>query len=130
MKIIFFSILTLYIQNIFALQWSIKKRKNIYILENKNGEFYQVINSGGTPKFIKEKKLNKKFTIVIYYSGTAGTSTPVKINRAVLFKGKELKYSGDFPYKHSGNSKQPSWIIKPNSITITDSESGLEKTID
>lgn len=131
MKIILSLILTLIASNSFAANWSIKKKKNIFILENKkSGNFYQVRSSGGVPKFLEVKKLNKKFTIVVYYSGTAGTSTPIDIQRAVLLKNKELNYMGDFPYKYIGVKEQPIWKVKSDQVIITDSATGLKKTVD
>ncbi len=130
MKIIFSLFFILMITNTHASKWIIKKKKDIFILENKTGNFYQVRSSGGMPKYIEQKKLNKKFTIIIYYSGTAGTTTPIEIQRAVLFKGKAMSYVGDFPYKHIGVKEQPKWDIQKDQVTIIDNETGLNKTVE
>ncbi len=129
MKIIISFLFIVLLSSSYAANWSIKNKKNVFILENKTGDFYQVVSSGGIPKFLEVKKLNKKFTIVIYYSGTAGTSTPIDIHRAVLLKNKEQSYIGDFPYKYIGTSSQPQWKVEAEQITIIDSSTGLNKTV-
>jgi len=114
-----------------ASMWKVKSKNQVFFLVNENDQTYQIISEGGSPKFIKEVKLNNNFILALYNAGTAGTSTPITIHRAVVLNKTTLKYLGDYPYKYIGsNAAQPQWRTNGKVLSISDQESGLEKTIE
>lgn len=109
-------------------------------VENKEGNFFlidekrrfEILSSGGEPKFIKEEKINDQLYLLIYLSGVAGTSMPVEITRAIIVKKEKDEFKGDFIYslkfppKKTG--RQPHWDFSiPGTVSIITSDGILKK---
>ncbi len=114
--------------------WEIEENNGVFLLRHE-GVTTEVYSAGGMPRFLKEEKLTKRYSYLIYYSGTAGTYNPIKIQRAVVFDKKLKKNLGDYSYhyKSSGKHKSipPIWKFDRDKmiIKITDKEASIEKTI-
>lgn len=84
----------------------------------------EIQSAGGEPQFIERKIINDKIDLLVYHSGTAGTSTPVEIIRAVILLKKTQKVIGDYTYTlrypPNNNGIQPIWDYSvPRKIIIT-----------
>ena len=126
MKKLVLATLILMTSNIYA--WSVKSRDGVFVLE-KDKTVIEVESVGGIPRYIKEVKLNKNYRLIVYYSGTAGTSSLVSIERAVIFNTKLKKSLGDYAYKYSSDSSkliQPKWKYDEQTkvLKVIDEESG------
>lgn len=109
----------------------VEKKNDSFFLIDKDRRF-EIMSSGGEPKFIKEEKINDKIYLLVYHSGVAGTSMPVEITRAIIVKKERHEFTGDFIYslkfpdKQVG--KQPVWDFSmPGTISITTSDGILKK---
>jgi len=122
----------LFSSTIFA--WQVKDRNGIFVI-NKGVVNLEIESSGGIPVFKKSLKLNKRYSILIYYSGTAGTSNPISINRAIVYDTKQKKSLGDYAHSYSSLSgkdlEQPKWKFnkEKSTLRIIDSESGTDEKI-
>ena len=127
---------------LFSVQAASREWKSIifndkYFLENtKNPEIrIKVSTIGGGVKFESvEKTKNKDIVLLIYNSGSAGTSEIINQRRAVIFHKKTKKKLGDFAWKlKSDNPKskplQPKWTFKKSQIIVDDPNTGIVKTI-
>ena len=92
--------------------WKVNNIKGNFLLESsKTKKSFAVQSVGGRPKFLKEEVYKKNFLRVIYSAGSAGTSQPVEVLRAILIRKSDQKYLGDFPYAYKpakGASYKPS----------------------
>jgi hypothetical protein len=122
----------LFITSLTSYGWEIVYEDDIFILKQKDIQI-EVESSGGMPKFLREVKLSSDVSYFVYYSGTAGTSKPVSIDRAVIYNLKTRKTLGDFPYRYRSSSKleQPKWLYNGDEKTlkVVDSESSINKLI-
>lgn len=113
-----------------AFEWKVVQKKDNFLLKNNAGKFFSIESVGGIPKFIKEEKRGEELLLVIYNSGTAGTSQPIEMHRALVFNKKKLV--GDFPFKYVPSKgttykpEQPKWTLTKGKLVVLDSEE--EKT--
>ena len=105
-------------------------------LQNKNisQKKFEIKKAMGKSNFIRAKKINKEYQLLIYVSGVAGTSNIVQLTNAAIFNTKTKSIIGDYPYAYislTENKKiaQPKWIIKKNEILIKDESIDLNKKI-
>ena len=139
--IISFISLNIFANNIVQQNWKVLIFNDDYYIQNNiDPEIRQkLISSGGEPKvlnYINNKDPN--ISIIIYYSGSAGTSTIIGITRALIYNKKSGKFLGDFPYSYviegpefKKNQKitQPKWTFKPGIINIKDKSIDLYQTV-
>lgn len=80
----------------------------------------------GTPRYLETVQLNENFHAVVYASGDVGTSTIIRIQRALLFNGE--RYLDNVPYLYINLNTNyelgPEWTIKRDEIVIVDHEIG------
>lgn len=109
-----------------AFEWKVIQKKGNFLLINDKGRQFSVESVGGTPSFIGEKKLREDLLLVIYNSGTAGTSQPIQMQRALVFSKKKLV--GDYPYLYVPSKgatykpEQPKWELIKEKLVVIDSE--------
>lgn len=124
----------LLISSLSTQAWQIVHEDDIFVLK-KNGIQIEVESSGGMPKYLREVKLTKQISYFVYYSGTAGTSHPINIDRAVIYDFSKKKTLGDFPYRYKSSKgaklDQPTWVYNGENKTlkIVDSESSTNRLI-
>ena len=89
----------------------------------------------GSPRYIGKTKTKKTgIVLLIYLSGSAGTSALVDIYRAVVFNTNSKKFYGDFPFKIQSPNPRQSWpdtifTFYKDFFTVEDSSTNLKKTI-
>ena len=89
----------------------------------------------GAPRYIGMTRTKKKgIVLLIYLSGSAGTSSILDIYRAVVFNTQNKKFYGDFPFRVQATEAGKSWpdtvfTFNKNSFTVEDSSTNLKKTI-
>ncbi|MDM7860447.1 hypothetical protein QTP81_07550 [Alteromonas sp. ASW11-36] len=92
----------------------------------KGAEKYPIDFDVGTPRYLETIQLNENFHAVVYASGDVGTSTIIRIQRALLFNGE--RYLDNVPYLYIDLRTQselgPKWEISADKIVITDHELG------
>ncbi len=92
----------------------------------KGSERFSIEFDVGTPRYLKTVRLNENFHAVIYASGDVGTSTIIRIQRALLFNGE--RYLDNVPYAYidlrTNEKLGPKWTITNQKIEIIDSEVG------
>ena len=109
-----------------AFEWKVIQKKGNFLLINDKGRQFSVESVGGTPSFIGEKKLREDLLLVIYNSGTAGTSQPIQMQRALVFSKKKLV--GDYPYLYVPSKgttykpEQPKWDLSKEKLVVIDGE--------
>lgn len=98
--------------------------KHFYLI--KQEQKFKIDFDVGTPKFVREEQLNKRFKAVIYFSGDVGTSTLISIHRCLLFDGDEYLANVPYSYGYKGSEDflGPTWNISEDKIEIIDDESG------
>ncbi|NVJ59346.1 MAG: hypothetical protein HWE27_03095 [Gammaproteobacteria bacterium] len=119
-----------------GLDWIIKgEAPDLFIESKSNSKINSPITytSGGIG-LINSYKVSERIELIVYFSGSAGTSYIVDIYNAVIFDHKNQEILGDFPWMYMGNqyepmSTQPEWDISENEITIRDSQTGMDKSI-
>ncbi|GEM_PF-5176336 len=111
------------------LDWSIVSKKGEYYLENRGLKFkYNFKFLGGTPHIISAKtyQQNRRYHIIEYYAGNAGTSKIVHANMMLIFDSKEKKVAIDYFSKRWSNEDGKEilddieWTFSPNKIVIHD----------
>lgn len=136
MKAVFFIILIA--ANVLASNakdWKVVQKKGEFFLEFPQRRTFSIQSAGGTPKHVKTENYGKNFLRVVYHAGSAGTSRPVEVYRAILFKKKPLKYLGDFPYAYSSKQEkgpkleQPVWSLEGEKITVKDPSTDFEAVV-
>jgi hypothetical protein len=82
--------------------------------------------TSGAPRLLGTKKFGENLIAIIYDSGSAGTSTVVTIQYAILYNRKDKSFVGDYPYLYRQEGKsaykvdQPEWKIKAGELIIKD----------
>jgi hypothetical protein len=115
--------------------WKVVKKGADFFIHSPEGKSFVIQSVGGKPHFIKAESYEKDYLRVIYYAGSAGTSSPVIVSRALLFKKSPLKFLGDFPFSYEKGKgakedpEQPIWKVKSKTLTVTDPSTDEEKTI-
>lgn len=114
--------------------WKVIVFNDNFYIENQDKKSlrHKLISSGGEPKFHEVVVKTNRVSLIVYYSGSAGTSTIVKSYRALVWDNKIKDFRGDFPYKsisNSGKFPQPQWTFEAGKIKIFDPESDFRKTI-
>ncbi len=128
MKFIIFLILFSFSAH--GFEWKVTQKKDNFFLKNDKGISFSIESVGGVPKFIKEEKRQGGVLLIIYNSGTAGTSQPIEMHRALVFSKKKLV--GDLPFKYvpskgtTYKAEQPKWTLKKGKLVVLDPEE--EKT--
>lgn len=133
-----FSLSLIFLLNIASAQeasWQVVKKGADFFMLAPGGKSFVIQSVGGEPRFIKAQSYEKDYLRVIYYAGTAGTSSPVIVNRALLFKKSPLSFLGDFPFSYEKGKgakedpEQPRWKVRNKTLTVTDPSTDEEKTI-
>lgn len=119
-----------------ASDWSIINEKGEFWLKKKDSKSLKAVitKRTGKSKVVETKSVGENYELIIYYSGSAGTFQLVEVYYAVIFDKKKQQFIGDYPWKYKaqdGGKKvaSPKWDISKKSITITDPQSDLKKTI-
>ena len=106
-------------------KWHVERIKHDFYLINKDDK-YKIDFDVGTPRFVREEQLNKRFKVVIYFSGDVGTSTIISVHRCLLFDGD--KYIANVPYSYGYKGTEdflgPTWKVSDDKIEIIDNETG------
>lgn len=129
MKFCFIILGLLLISNSYA--WEVKTNKSDFFLVEKD-QSYSIISEGGTPRFIKAEALNTDYTKVIYFAGTAGTSDPCDIYRALVVGKSSKKVVGDFPVSAkcaSSPMELALWTLKDNKLEVLDPQTDATQTV-
>ena len=108
----------------FCEEWIITKKGNFFFLK-KGTRQYAIDFDQGRPTFVKEKKLNENYSVVIYKSGELGTKTLTVIERCLVFKNGT--YQDNIPYRYytKGQRDKPygvTWKVEKDQLLVTDSE--------
>lgn len=117
-----------------AQDWELEERESYYFLNTPQGTKLQVPSDGGRPRLIGIEKLGEHHLKVVIYTGTAGTSEPVKIYRAALFHNETFDFLGFYPVKYEAragqqNFPQPLWTLKNNELHIQDEQENINTKI-
>lgn len=121
-----FICLLFFSSSVFSFEWKVVQKKDNFLLKNNTGKHFSIESVGGVPKFIREKKLREDVLLIIYNSGTAGTSQPIQMQRALVFNKKKLV--ADLPYFYVPSAgttykpEQPKWTLIKDKLVVLDSE--------
>lgn len=111
--------------------WEVKTVKSDFVLLHK-GKSFSIISEGGTPKFVKTEELSSDYLKVIYYAGTAGTSAPCQIHRALVLAKKTQKVIGDFPVSsecENSELEKAKWILKDETLLVIDPQTEMTQKV-
>jgi hypothetical protein len=124
----------------FALEpWLVVEREGKFFLSQQATGFTKIVeieSVGGIPQFLKEKKLNDDYTLLIYNAGEAGTSKIYKTHQAAIYNHHTHKNLGVYPYRYFQNNQelpalyQPVWKLEGNRLQIIDAPNSLDVTIE
>ncbi|MDD0854080.1 hypothetical protein HBN50_13285 [Halobacteriovorax sp. GB3] len=110
-----------------ANDWYIQDKDGFFLLTSKEDKehYYQLRDVGGGPEFQQVEILRGDIVKLIYNAGTAGTSAPISMIRAIVYNTKTKKFLGDYPLAYRSVMKmsfeQPQWQIKENILYVSDS---------
>ena len=119
-------------------QWKIVSvGKGPFIIQNtKNKKLRHKIRSQGpNPRYLGLHRVKKQdISLLVYFSGSAGTGEVVDIYRTVIFNTKSKKFYGDFPFRVEssipGKSRPDTvFTFKKNHFTVVDANTHFKKTI-
>lgn len=115
----------------FAGRWNVGSYQDEFYIMGPKGKTFSILSVGGKPKFLYEKDFKEKYLLLVYQAGTAGTSQPIVVQRALIIKKGSYKFVGDAPFAYSPsagttyNPTQPVWKTdKANVLEVVDSEAG------
>lgn len=111
----------------------VEKNESYFLLSKKNEKKYPIITEGGIPIFHQEKKLNEDYLLLVYQSGSVGTSQIITTYRALIVRNDLTASLGDYPYSYEGiddDELMPSWEIKQDKLFITDLTHNISVKID
>lgn len=117
------------------VSWKVQKKGTEFFMVSPEGKSFVVQSVGGKPRFIKAESFEKDYLRVIYNAGSAGTSSPIIVNRALLFKKSPLTYMADLPFSYQKdkgakeNPEQPIWKVKNKTLTVIDPSTDEVKTM-
>lgn len=118
--------------------WAVSEEEGRFYLNNQEDDIqYEVISVGGMPDFIKERKIPGGLRLLQYSAGTAGTSTLVRIERALVIDSKSGNLIGDYPFRYTSlpnrngthNINQPQWCFEKRHLLIVDTEANHDERI-
>ena len=120
------------------VKWNVvPMENNRFILENMNNKSlrHEIRSQGSTPRYMGLHRVNKQdVVLLIYFSGSSGTSDVVDIYRTLVFNTKSKKFYGDFPFRVESALPGKSWpdtvfTFKKHHFMVSDPNTGLKKTI-
>ncbi len=118
--------------------WIVSLKDGQPVLNSKDAPTLTIplVSSGGMPRVLSVEPATSDPNILVikYDSGTAGTRSFYRINRAVILNVSTLKVVGDVleSVKALGQSPklpQPQWTWSKNSLTVDEGDSGREVQI-
>lgn len=112
--------------------WSITQKDFDFFMKAPNGQQAEIFVDVGTPKIEKVEPIGEEAIKVIYYAGSVGTSQPVEVYRAAVFKKKDYQFLGSFPHHYKGNPQmaQPKWTVSGKSLHIVDAEEEIDTKLE
>ena len=136
-KVIFrILIIFLFSFSVFAESWEVKSEGDEFLLVSPKGKSYSIQSVGGVPKFLFEKSFQDKYLLAIYQAGTAGTSQPIKVERAIILLKEDHSYVGNAPFRYMAakgatyKPEQPIWKIIGQVLEVTDAETSKTTKIE
>lgn len=109
--------------------WQVVEHGHGFALVNGSNK-YPIDFDVGTPRYLETVTLNNNFRAIVYASGDVGTSTIIRIQRALLFNGD--RYLANVPYVYidlrTNEELGPKWMITTEKVEIIDHETGKEWT--
>ncbi|MFU8813271.1 MAG: hypothetical protein ACNA78_09905 [Balneolaceae bacterium] len=122
----------------FALdEWNISERDGSFYInhlheENLSQELYW--NTGG-PELSDVVGLGDDHIIIVYQSGSVGTSVIINTYRGLIFDIWEMSFIGDYPYRYEHQDDrddtltQPEWTLKEGALHIRDVAEGIDTVL-
>ncbi len=87
----------------FKIQYDEKKQN--FFLNKDNKTISLIQTNGGTPRIDRLVSPNENYYLVVYYSGSAGTTSPTYFYDAAVFN-KDNEFQGIIPYSVENNKTE------------------------
>lgn len=108
-----------------------------YLNSQENSDEFEIISAGGRPKFISGREIPGGLRLLRYRAGTAGTSAPVQIERALVIHSESGRLIGDYPFRYqplpngkaTPDIEQPQWCLDKRHLRIVDNSTQVDARI-
>jgi hypothetical protein len=119
-------------------EWRIAEVDGSYVIQHLHEEeiTHELTWDAGGPDLSDVISLTPTHLIVVYLSGSVGTSAIMDIYRGLIFDTDEMVFVGDFPYKYEHQNgtdealTQPEWTLKDGKLHIKDVTEGIDTVVD
>lgn len=119
-------------------EWKIAEVDGSFFIEHFDDEkiTQEIYWDAGGPELSDVLNLTYNHIVIVYLSGSVGSSAIINIYRGLIFDTDEMAFIGDFPYKYEKQNDmddeltQPEWNIKDGKLQIKDIYEGIDTLLD
>ena len=121
------------------VEWKVvpMEENNRFALQNLKDKNlrHEIQSQGSPPRYFGTHRVKKRnMALLIYFSGSAGTSEVVNIYRALAYNTKSKKFYGDFPFRVESANPGKRWpdtvfTFEKEHFTVQDANTEYKKTI-
>lgn len=121
-----------------SASWVVSEADNRFYLSSEEAvNRLEIVSAGGRPEFIEERKMPGGLRLLHYRAGTAGTSAPIQVERALVFDSTSADLIGDYPFRYKPlptgkdipDVSQPQWCFEKQYLRIVDDTTQVDERI-
>lgn len=118
--------------------WSIEEKANRFFIKSDKAT-YAIDRINVKPRITDTKNFGSRFEVVVYFSGSYGTTVMINEFSGLIYDKQKNKFLGSFPYKYEPMNPnddagtQPEWKFDGDVLSIKDKELGIDvsfRTVD